>query len=236
MGTMTETERLEQVLRGQYRLMDQVHAWLEEEDKHDHILRAVVRSSRDERPVHIPGQEGSRVFHLDSIRRLCIRYRLRFLDAGLYKGEIPSQAVHAIRMLEQRVGGPVNSFKMMAPAGRFRLCDSEADPLLFVPVGNDRYYLVCKWGTDLRRWRMLPGWPFRSPVHLAFTVFLAALAITAITPTHLITTDPSASAWGVHRILFLAWVSVVCTSFTVFGWFAFFGQFSSPNWNSRYFN
>ena len=41
METKIERERLEQVLRGQYEWIDEVHQWLEEEQKHDDILRAV---------------------------------------------------------------------------------------------------------------------------------------------------------------------------------------------------
>ncbi len=50
---------------------------------------------------------------------------------------------------------PLRGFKVMAPAARFKLCDSDADPLLFVPVGKDHYYLVHKWGGDLRWHRAL---------------------------------------------------------------------------------
>jgi hypothetical protein len=236
METRTEHDRLEQVLRGQYQLLDEVQQWLDEEEKHDSILRAVVLSSRKERIAHIPGLDRDRIFGASTIRELCIKYRLRFLDAGLFKGELPSQAVHAIRQLERRASGPLHSFKMMAPSSRFKLCDSEVDPLLFVPIGEDRYYLVHKWGTDLGWQRMVLGWPFRTPVHLGATVLLLAILLTAIMPTHLLANDPEAGFWGAHRFLFLVWTTMVLTSFTVFGWFAFFGQFSSEAWNSKYFN
>lgn len=236
METNTQRDRLERVLRGQLQLMDEVHSWLEEEEKHDDILRAVVLSARGERPVMAEGLDPQRIFHVDDIRALCVKYRLRFLDAGLFKGKLPAQAVHGVRQLERTVGAPVTSFKMMAPAARFRLCDSEVDPLLFVPVGNDRYYLVHKWGTDLGWHRILLGWPVRSVGHLAAVVFALALLLTAVMPAHLITSDPAAGFWGGHRLLFLFWTSMVLTSFTVFGWFAFFGQFSVQCWNSRYFN
>jgi hypothetical protein len=236
METRTERERLERVLRGQHKLMDEVHQWLEDEDKQDRILRAVVLSSAKERPVHIPDAQPERIFHRDTIRSLCIKYQLRFLDAGLFKGGIPDQAIGAVRQLERQVGAPITSFKMMAPGARFRLSDSEVDPLLFVPLGNDRYYLVHKWGSDLDRWRVLAGWPFRGPLHLGLVVLMIAMTITALMPAHLITSDPSVGFWGGHRLLFFFWITMVCTSFTVFSWFAFFGQFSSQAWNSKYFN
>ena len=36
----------------------------------------------------------------------------------------------------------------MAPSALFRL-EKTDDPLLFVPLGNNYYYLVHKWGNDL---------------------------------------------------------------------------------------
>ncbi len=218
------------MLRGQQILVDEVHQWLEEEQKQDDILKAVVLSSRKERPIHIEGLDPDRIFSIGSIRTLCIKYRLRFLDSGLFKGSIPLQAIHQIRSLEARAETPITSFKMMAPAERFKLCDSEVDPLLFVPIGNDRYYLVHKWGHDLSAWRMIAGWPTRKAAHLAITVTLFASLIALIAPAALL------DSMGVHRILFLVWCNLVCYSFTLFGWFAFFGQFSKDCWNSRYFN
>ena len=230
MATSTERERLERLLLGQRTLVAEVHQWLEDEQKHDDILRAVVLSSRKEHPAHIPFAQADRVFPIDAIRTLCIKYRLRFLDAGCFKGDIPLQAVHAIRELEREVEAPITSFKVMAPAERFKLCDSEVDPLLFVPIGNDRYYLVHKWGNDLSPWRQWIGWPTRSPRHLLFTVTLFASLLALVVPASLL------GSWGVHRALFVIWCNMVCYSFTVFAWFAFFGQFSRDCWNSRYFN
>lgn len=236
MNMNAEKERLEQVLTGQHRLLDEVHQLLAEADKQDEVIRAVVLSSNKERAVPINGLDPQRVFHRDAIKALCVKYRLRFLDAGLFKGPIPSGAVHAIRQLERQAGQPLISYKVMAPAERFRLCDSEVDPLLFIPLGADRYYLVHKWGNDLKWYRSLLGWPFRGPVQLALVVLAVALVLALVMPTWLITKDPQAVHWGAHRVLFFFWSAMVCASFTVFAWFAFFGQFSAQAWNSRYFN
>lgn len=216
--------------------MDEVHQWLDEETKHDAVLRAIVRSSNKEQAVYLPGAAIERVYHRDAIRAMCVKYQLRFLDAGLFKGELPDQAVHSIRQLERQAGIPITSFKMMAPAARFKLSDSEVDPLLFVPLGDDRYYLVHKWGNDLGWRRVVAGWAFRSPMHLCIAVLTLSLMVSAVMPAHLISNDPGTAFWGAHRLLFFFWISAVCASFTVFSWFAFFGQFSTDAWNSKYFN
>ena len=235
MEPRTERERLEQVLIGQTELMFEVHLWLQEEQKRDDLIRALVLSSRKEHVVPIRGLDPERIFSLGSIERLCVKYRLRFLDGGLFKGELPPQAVHAIRSLERKADGPLTSFKVMAPAQRFKLCDSEVDPLLFVPIGNQRYYLVHKWGKDLSRVRAVAYWPVRSPFRLVFSVVLLAILCATVIPNSLIAPD-AASYLNGQRVLMLFWLLMVFGGFTVFGGFAFFGQFSTQAWNSRYFN
>ena len=235
MATSTDRERLEQLLRGQFHLVEQVNQWLYEEQKHDDILRAVVLSSRGERTVVIHGLDPDRVFSVASIKRLCVKYRLRFLEGALYKGELPNKAIHALRVLERKAEAPLTSFKIMAPAERFKLCDSDVDPLLFVPLGDDRYYLVCKWGRDLTWHRALINWPLRSPLQLAVTVFLVAMLAAAVVPSAWLSPEAPVFFNG-QRLMLLFWSTMVCAGFTAFGWLAFFGQFSAQAWNSRYFN
>lgn len=236
MAARTEHERLEQLLRGQAELMQEVHLLLGEEQKHDDILRAAVLSSMEERPAVMRGLDPERIFHRETIRALCIRYRLRFLPAGLFKGPLPNTAVHALRALERKSTAPLGGFMVMAPASRFKLCDSEVDPLLFVPLVDGTYYLVHKWGNELSPIRALITWPLRNVASLSVFVLLLAWTLALLVPTNMITQDPEAGFWGTHRLLMMFWSTMVCASFTVFGWFAFFGQFSTEAWNSRYFN
>ena len=236
MAAHTERERLEHLLRGQADLLQEVHLLLGEEQKHDDILQASVLSSMDERPVRIIGADPDRIFHRDTIRDLCVRYRLRFLPGGLFKGPLPNTAIHALRGLERKSSSPLTGFMFMAPAERFRLCDSEVDPLLFVPLGEDRFYLVHKWGTDLSPARAIANWPFRNVVTLSATILVLALVFALAVPTLYLTAEPGATYWGSHRVFAMFWSTMVFASFTVFGWFAFFGQFSAEAWNSRYFN
>ncbi len=223
-------------MRGHWRLMEEVHGLLAEEQRKDDVLRAVVLSSRGGEVARLRCPDPARVFSEEAVRRICVKYRLRFLDAGLFKGDIPPQAVHAVRLLERQADGPVRGYKIMAPASRFKLCDAEVDPLLFVPIAPGRYYLVHKWGGDLSAFRVVKGWPVRSPAHLAATLLLLALALTALVPGGLIGVGPEDGPFNGPRVGFFVWSALVMASFTVFGWFAFFGQFSTAAWNSRHFN
>jgi len=236
MDMHADNERLERILLGGEHVLAEVHGILEHEQKRDDILRAMVLSSRGTRENRIARLDPDRVFHIDAIRSLCVRYRLRFLEGRRFKGEIPPQALFALRRLEDRSEQPLKGFMIMAPAVRFRLCDANADPLLFVPVGHSHYYLVHRWGADLSPWRQVVNWPFRSLSTLAATVFALAIVAAALAPNVIITTDPDAGWWGAHRVLFLFWSAMVFASFTVFSWFAFHGRFSRECWNSDTFN
>lgn len=235
MAANKERERLEQVLLDQAHIMQEVHELLADEAHRDDRLRACLRGSRRPEPVALPDAEPERVYHIDAIRGLCIKYRLRFLEGAYYKGPIPGPAIYGMRQIERRVGDVLTNYMVMAPSAHFKLCDSEVDPLLFVPIGNDRYYLVARWGNDLSPIRAAAFWFVRKPVHLAIAVLLAALLFTLFIPASVLG-DAQLPLVNAQRLLFLFWSIMALSGFTLFGWFAFFGQFSKDSWNSRYFN
>ncbi|NCG04617.1 MAG: hypothetical protein GWO82_04715, partial [Bacteroidetes bacterium] len=45
--------------------------------------------------------EANRIYHIDQIKTICIIYRLRFLDANLFKGQFPIEAVEEIKAIEK---------------------------------------------------------------------------------------------------------------------------------------
>lgn len=235
MAANKERERLEQVLLGQAQVMQDVHELLADEAHWDDRLRACLRGSRRTEPLALPDAEPERIYSLEAIRELCIKYRLRFLEGACYKGAVPGPALYGMRQIERRIGYSVTNYMVMAPSAQFKLCDSEVDPLLFVPIGHDRYYLVARWGNDLSPFRAIAYWVVRQPVHLAFAVLLLALLITLLVPPDLLG-DSQLPLANAQRILLLFWSIMVLSGFTLFGWFAFFGQFSKDSWNSRYFN
>ncbi len=64
-------ERLQRLLMGQERFLQEVHGILEEEQKKDDVLRAVVRSGPHVDGINrIARLDPERVFHVASIRRL----------------------------------------------------------------------------------------------------------------------------------------------------------------------
>ena len=232
----TNDERLRQLLLGQQQLMEEVEGILAEEQRKDDHLSAAVLSSRGDHINHILRPDPDRIFSEKDIQRLCVAYKLRFLDAGRFKGKLPPRALYELRRLEARSPEALQGFKIMAPAKRFKLCDSDADPFLFAPIGPKHYCLVHHWGRHVSPWRLLLVWPWRGPVELGVSVLLMALLIGAAVPNHLLGVGPGMAWWGAHRVLGMVWLTFVLAGFTTFAWFAFFGMFSRRAWRDHRFN
>ncbi len=176
--------------------------------------------------------ETSRIFHIHDIQNTCVEFRLRFLDARYFKGDFPEEAISEIRTLEDLHKTRLKKFKIMAPAQLLKLENAD-DPLLFVPMGNDYYYLIHKWGNDLhplRKWLM---WPYRNFENLIFTLFLLSLFLTWISPMQIFTKgSPSASE---YLLLFLFMFKAVGGVVLFYG-FAKGKNFNEAIWDSKYYN
>ena len=173
--------------------------------------------------------ESHRIYHLNQIREVCIDYRLRFLDIKYFKNDLPESAHQAINKIETDHGTVLADFKVMAPSVLFRL-ERKDDPLLFVPMGNDYYYLVHKWGNDLHPLRKLLMWPFKNIWNLLLTVLAVSWVATEMTPMGLFTKTPDqASYWMLYFFMFKAIASIV-----LFYGFALGKNFNPAIWNSKY--
>ncbi|MBP8824546.1 MAG: hypothetical protein KBH07_12970 [Flavobacteriales bacterium] len=232
----TKVDELTSLLRGQGAVMQETYSILEQEEKQDQLVRAAIHASLKHRRNQLDGLDPERMFGLEDIRRTCIKYRLRFLPSGRYKGRLPAQAVQAVRHLEHEMGKPVHGFMMLAPAQRFQLCDSDADPVLFIPLSNGSYYLLHRWGRDMHPLRAVLGWPVRNWAHLVGTVTVFAVVLAALLPTRLLASDPMADWWGLHRFGAFVCIASLAGAATSLCWFTFFGQFSAEAWRSKHFN
>ena len=173
--------------------------------------------------------ESHRIYHLDQIREVCINYRLRFLDIKYFKNDLPESAHQAINKIETDHGTVLADFKIMAPSVLFRL-ERKDDPLLFVPIGNNYYYLVHKWGNDLHPFRKFLMWPFKNIWNLLLTVLAVSWVATEMTPMVLFTKTPDqASYWMLYFFMFKAIASIV-----LFYGFALGKNFNPAIWNSKY--
>ena len=173
--------------------------------------------------------DPKKIFHIQDIKKVCIDYRLRFLDSSFYKGKVPNIALNKIDLLQKEHQTRLNNFKIMGPSSIFQL-EKKDDPLLFVPLGNSYFYLVHKWGNDLHPFRKIMMWSFKSIWNLLLSLLGLSWIATELTPMGLFTKNPdSASYWMLYFFMFKAIASIV-----LFYGFAMGKNFNPAIWNSKY--
>lgn len=188
------------------------------------------------------GLDTSKIYSLAAIKKVCIRYKLRFLDAESFKGEIPYEAITKAKQISQQSEIELKKFLIMAPARLFKLTDADADPLLFVPTNDGNYYLIHKWGTDLAWYKKITHFPVRSLENLVATILLFALIIALcipnewLIPKSFMAVNDIFGYWGFHRVAFFVHITILLCGMTIFYWFAFHKNFSSAEWNKKTFN
>ncbi|RZJ35037.1 MAG: hypothetical protein EOO51_07045 [Flavobacterium sp.] len=215
----------DRLLAGVYKLL------AENEAERRAIRNKLIESGRAENNLlRLDLLEKDKIFHLSHIRKICVDYRLRFLDASQFRAGIPEEAITKIHRLEKDHNTQLSGFKIAAPAKSFKLMNYD-DPLLFVPIGNEYFYLVHKWGNDLdanRRWLVLP---IKNLLNFTIACVVLSLIITLMIPeTKLSKSVPMASV-----IIFLfAFKSVLAVA--MYGFFMGGRKLSTGSWDSPYYN
>ena len=175
--------------------------------------------------------ETNRIFHRDTIKKICIDYRLRFLDLSYFKADVPLEAIDKIQALEKNHKTEVKHMKIVAPSKLFRLKNAD-DPLLFVPIGNDYYYLIHKWGNDLHPLRRLMMWPFKNIVTSIISILLFSLLLTAIMPLGLFGSQSNSSDFLLIFLFMFKSIAAVVIYYA----FAAGKNFNRAIWDSNYYN
>ena len=202
--------------------------WSNHDSKKDQIRISLNKKNNDKNnQLKFDKMESKNIFHKDTIKKICVRYRLRFLDSNLFKGEYPKNITRIITDLESKHDTTLSNFKIMAPSKLFKI-KSPDDPILFVPIGNDYFYLVHKWGKEFNKLRKLMVLPFKNIDNL--TIFSILVSVFFALVGKLVI--PSLTSSEVF-ILFLFLVK----GFIFIFFYMFFltrRNFSESNWNSKY--
>ena len=171
--------------------------------------------------------DSNKIFHEKTIEKICVDCRLRFLDTNLFKGEYPTDLNRIVSDIEKVHNTVLKNYKIIAPSKLFKL-RSPDDPLLFVPIGNEYYYLIHKWGNEMNRLRKLLVLPFKNLNNLLFfAIFISALFTAGGKMIFQSMTD------GELFTLFL--FAVKSFVFIFFNLFFLVGKnFNETIWNSRY--
>ena len=175
--------------------------------------------------------ETKRIFHRDTIKKICIDYRLRFLDLDYFKGDVPVEAIESIQALEQAHNTELQNMKIVAPSKLFKLKNAD-DPLLFVPIGNQYYYLIHKWGNDLHPLRQLLMWPFKNIITSILSILLLSLVLTSFMPLTLFRAEPN---WSDFILIFMFMFKSIA-AIVIYYAFAAGKNFSRAIWDSTYYN
>ena len=214
-------------------ILNRVYEILENESKTSEDISKRIKESRHRytNSFIFDELESERIFHIDQIKKICIDYRLRFLNSKYFKGKIPQAGISEIKRLEKLHGTKIEGFKIMAPSKLFKLEDKD-DPLLFAPIGNGYYYLIHKWGNDLHPLRKMLVWPFKSIVNLTLTTLVISYFVTLMVPSGLFSkNDTSAEFWMMFFFMFKSIAAIV-----IFYGFALGKNFNPVIWNSKYYN
>ncbi|MCB0761468.1 MAG: hypothetical protein KDC12_08105 [Flavobacteriales bacterium] len=209
-------------------LNDEVYA------DHDILKRVHTRSEGKSYPnIQVALLDEERIFTLDEIRNICVKYRLRFLDAALLKSEIPHEAIAQIKTFERKHGCQIQQFRVIAPSEMFQLEDCDKDPLLFVELESGIFYLIHQWGSDMSWYRKLVMFPFRSFVSLILTIVTTSTVLSLLVPTSFVTSQSGSP--GLARFAFFLWAFVSIVAVVSYVGLAFFKSTSSAQWNSPFF-
>lgn len=175
--------------------------------------------------------DSSKIFHISDIKKLCVNYRLRFLDTKYFKAPFPEKAISKIRALEKEHNTTLKGLKIVAPATLMKL-ENVNDPLLFAPISDDYFYLIHKWGNDLHPFRKALVWPYKTFENLIFTIFIISILLTAITPLHLF----SRGNPDLEYLLFFLFMFKGVAATVLFYGFAKGKNFNNAIWRSKYYN
>lgn len=187
-------------------------------------------SSSKENDFNFDLLETDKIFHINHIKKICIDYRLRFLDSKLFKNKIPEEAISKIHALEKAHQTELQGFKIIAPSKAFHL-ENYDDPILFVPIGNDYYYLIHKWGTEFTPFRKTLVRPFKDMGSFVTFSLIISLFLTWILPTSRWSNTIPMASIIVFLFVFKSIIAVTAYYFFMLG-----KNFNSEIWQRKYYN
>ena len=178
------------------------------------------------------------VFNIKEIKNIAVKHRLRFLPTKYFKNHIPKEAIFKIKEIEKSHSTSIKQFYILAPSTAFDLEDCNKDPLLFIPLKNNNFLLVHKWGIDLSWFKKITALPFRSIETMVVSVGIIALLIALFTPTWLIlnASEIDMGYFGYHRLAWFFYAFIMLCSLSTFICFSQSIYPSEYQWNKKTYN
>lgn len=177
--------------------------------------------------------ETEKIFTLQEIEEICIKYRMSFLDAKYFKKEIPSVAEIKVEYLNETYNKKLKNFMILSYRECFISPNTQLNyGILFAPTLNGHYYLIHQWGNNIPKIRKWLYFPLRSFETLAISVILFTLIVDLLLPTHLITLDRTATYWCGYRLGIYFHLLIFFGGLTMFFVIGFFRNVSKNLWNT----
>jgi hypothetical protein len=198
------------------------------------IQRLKGNKNYTEGDLIVDESENEKLFSIGVIEKICVKYRLRFLHSKYFKADFPYEAIMKIKELEKKYNTEIKDFYVLAPFSVFDLKDINEDPLLFAKIGEDKFYLIHKWGNDLNFGRSILNFPFRSIYHFFVSNLVLAFVFSMSFPLSILNVAPENE--GMMRLWFCTHCLIAFFSFFLFMGSLTFKGFSSNTWNSKYYN
>jgi hypothetical protein len=215
------------------KLMEEVSELLNQSAERDNDIFSRLNNCETSKKTKLTLVDSTNIFSLNEIKTVCENYRLRFLDSGHFKGEIPYEAIIAIKNFENKYQVKIESFKIIAPAGMFKLEDIHQDPLLFASIGNDKYYLIHKWGNDLAWYRKLISYPLRNIYSFFYSLFIMSAILSFLVPESWLNMPMGSLTL---RLWLTVHLFIGFSGFLIFIGSTMQKNFSSNVWDSKFFN
>lgn len=233
-----EKKLIEQRNKSANNLLHSASDILFEDQQNEFKIQRNLKNSDGFETVEIYNYDQHNVFSISEIKKIAINYRLRFLPSKYSKKPIPKEAIFKIKRLEKYNNTEIKEFFLLAPSDAFDLEDVDKDPLLFIPLSNNNYLLVHKWGKDLSWHKKILAFPLRNIETILLTIAVTSLIIAILTPTWIIlnSAEIDMGYFGYHRA---AWFVYSCTLILSITTFMCFSQGIYPStyqWNKKTYN
>lgn len=144
-----------------------------------------IRKEKMGRQLHLAAlqKKYKKVYTIEEIETVALKYGLRFLRSDKYKGEVDPELPAKIREFAEEDGVELNdaklsyNFYILAPYHAFELADRPKprpiDPCIFYKISENHYRLVYQWGKDFTILRLFIGW--KNASYFNFVISLAVM-------------------------------------------------------------
>ena len=112
----------------------------------ERILANLFESNGDHEVLNFDALESDKIYHITDIKKLCVDYRLRFLDSKRFNGTFPAEALDAVKEFEMAQGREIKGFKNDCTCRHVQISGERQRPFTIRPDGRRIPLLTCQMG------------------------------------------------------------------------------------------